>query len=329
MKVSIITPVFNSEAFLDKYFHSLLNQTHSNLEIICVDDGSTDGSLSKLYEYRKKYPGLIKVLRQDHEGVSQARNKALDEMSGDCYCFLDSDDWLSDNAIGLAVQQLQKEDIDASLFTLNYIYPQSPDKNYTLPKKYDQLFSSSKMFSDTLDWSVSATGVYKSEFRELSYASSAKATSFDDEFQTRRMVLKMKNFKINDGVYFYRQNESSVTNELSIASLGKFKLQYKTKGLLQKRGIYEEHALKFERQSLMIFGSFFKRFYLKKHELTKNESSFIEKSIHSYKHFINRKVLFQNIKQLNNQERTMYLFLFLPFAVQKMIMKWASAKQKL
>ncbi|MBD0403561.1 glycosyltransferase family 2 protein [Flammeovirga sp. EKP202] len=321
MKVSIITAVFNSEAFLDDYFKSLLNQSHKDLEIICVDDGSTDNSISKLYEYRKKYPDLIKVIRQKHEGVSQARNKALDVMSGDYYCFLDSDDWLSENALELALQQFQKEDIDASLFTLNYIYPQSPEKNYILPKKYDQLFSSNEMFSDTLDWSISAFGVYKSEFKEFSYYSSPQAISYDDEFQTRRMILKMRNFKINNGVYFYRQRDNSVSNEMSLESLGKFKLQYKTKGLLQKRGLYEEHALKFERQSLHIFVGFIRNFFLKKKELSKNESSFIEKSIHSYKHFINKKVLFQNINELDAKEVLMFLFLFLPFVFQKLIMK--------
>ncbi|NME68420.1 glycosyltransferase family 2 protein [Flammeovirga aprica] len=327
MKVSIITPVFNSEAFLDDYFHSLLHQSYKDIEIICVDDGSTDKSVAKLYEYRKEYPKIIKVIRQEHEGVSQARNKGLDAMSGDYYCFLDSDDWLSENAIELAVQQLNREDIDASLFTLNYIYPQSPDKNFRLPKKYNQLFSASEMFSNTLDWSVSATGVYKSEFKEFSYALSPIATSYDDEFLTRRMVLKMKNFKINNGIYFYRQNESSVTNSLSMSSLGQFKLQYKTKGLLQKRGIYEEHAFKFEKQSLLIFGSFFRRFYLKRKELSENESKFIEKSIHSYKHFINKKILIQHLNLLNNKERLILAFLFLPFAIQKPIMKWSVMKK--
>ncbi len=90
-KVSVIVPVYNSEKYLDACLTSLLQQTMTNIEIICVDDGSTDQS----YEILKKYANAdtrVKVYRQENQGVAKARNTALCHAAGDWIAFCDSDD---------------------------------------------------------------------------------------------------------------------------------------------------------------------------------------------------------------------------------------------
>lgn len=92
-KISVIVPVYNVKPYLQRCIDSILNQTYTNLEIICVDDGSTDGSGEILDDYAALDP-RVKVIHQKNTGASGARNAALDAVTGDWVTFVDSDDWL-------------------------------------------------------------------------------------------------------------------------------------------------------------------------------------------------------------------------------------------
>lgn len=91
VKVSVIIPVYNTEKYLDECLDSVQNQTLSGLEIICVNDGSKDGS-PKILENHAKYDKRIKIVNQENGGVSSARNNGLKNATGDYVMFLDSDD---------------------------------------------------------------------------------------------------------------------------------------------------------------------------------------------------------------------------------------------
>lgn len=91
-KVSIIVPVYKVESYLERCVRSLRMQTHTNLEILLVDDGSPDRSGAVCDELAAQDARIV-VLHQENQGVSAARNRALDAMSGDWVCFCDGDDW--------------------------------------------------------------------------------------------------------------------------------------------------------------------------------------------------------------------------------------------
>ena len=91
-KISVIIPVFNVEKYLYKCLESVIHQTYKNLEIICVNDGSTDNSLNILEEFAQK-DARIKIITQKNGGLSNARNTGIDNATGDYIMFLDSDDW--------------------------------------------------------------------------------------------------------------------------------------------------------------------------------------------------------------------------------------------
>lgn len=97
-KVTIIVPVYNVGKYLRKCFESLINQTYKNLEIIVVDDGSTDNSVKICDEFANR-DNRITVIRQKNSGISIARNVGLDKMTGSYVTFVDSDDYLEINAI--------------------------------------------------------------------------------------------------------------------------------------------------------------------------------------------------------------------------------------
>ncbi len=95
-KVSIIVPVYNIEKYLAKCLDSLINQTLEDIEIICVNDGSTDNSAEILNEYAQK-DCRIKIINQDNAGLSAARNTGINAANGEYIGYVDSDDWIDLN----------------------------------------------------------------------------------------------------------------------------------------------------------------------------------------------------------------------------------------
>lgn len=109
--VSIIVPVYNAEQSLPRCLDSICAQTYQNLEIILVDDGSTDDSLTvcRKFAYRD---ARIHVLSQPNSGVSAARNNAIETATGKYIQFVDSDDWIDENMTFLLVQRAEREQAD-------------------------------------------------------------------------------------------------------------------------------------------------------------------------------------------------------------------------
>lgn len=91
--ISVIIPIYNVEKYLDKCIETVINQTYSNLEIILVDDGSTDLSGKKCDEWKKKDKRII-VVHKENGGLSSARNAGIDIATGKYISFIDSDDFV-------------------------------------------------------------------------------------------------------------------------------------------------------------------------------------------------------------------------------------------
>lgn len=98
IKVSIIMPVYNDGNYINKSLNSIINQSLKEIEIICVDDGSTDNSLEILKEYRKKDKRIV-IVKQENSGAAVARNKALNMAKGEFIAFIDADDYYPDEAV--------------------------------------------------------------------------------------------------------------------------------------------------------------------------------------------------------------------------------------
>ena len=105
--ISIIVPIYNVASYLPQCLDSLVNQTYRDIEIICVNDGSTDGSLAILLEYAQK-DERIKIISRENKGISCSRNEALNITQGEWTMFVDSDDWIDlstcESALNLALQ---------------------------------------------------------------------------------------------------------------------------------------------------------------------------------------------------------------------------------
>lgn len=113
--ISIVVPVYNVQPYLRECLDSVLAQTVPHLEIVCVDDGSTDGSAAILDEYAKK-DDRIRVIRQPNGGLSAARNAGMDAATGTYLYFLDSDDALASNAMERLMSLAETNNLDQILF---------------------------------------------------------------------------------------------------------------------------------------------------------------------------------------------------------------------
>ena len=133
--ISIIIPVYNVEKYLADCLDSLVNQTMSDIEIICVNDGSKDNSLAILEDYAKREKRIV-LLNQPNSGVSVARNNALKQVRGEYYMFVDSDDWIDANACEVAYNCAIKENADCLMFSYVKEFGSHSIVNHLFEKKY-------------------------------------------------------------------------------------------------------------------------------------------------------------------------------------------------
>lgn len=158
MKVSVIIPVYNSEKYLKQCLDSVVNQTLKNIEIIVVNDGSTDNSLQIIQEYVNKYSN-VKLINKQNEGCYKARNIGLEVADGEYIAFLDSDDYIESNMyekLYLKAKQTNADIVSADYYILN-------DKKLKtvklssmiklLEKTNNTLIGAEKLILDAIHWS--------------------------------------------------------------------------------------------------------------------------------------------------------------------------------
>ena len=150
VKISIIIPVYNVEKYLHECLDSIINQTFKDLEIICVDDGSTDKSSEILEEYEQKDKRFT-VISQPNKGVSAARNRGMQQAKGKYIMFVDSDDWLAHNACEQAYKAATGNDCDMLLFSHNKFTDQTCTSDGRLQDLYIELEGKSTTFNQSAE----------------------------------------------------------------------------------------------------------------------------------------------------------------------------------
>ena len=114
-KISVIFPIYNVEKYLKKSIESVRNQTYENLEIILVDDGSTDNS-GKICDKIAKSDERVKVIHKQNGGLATARNTGYQESTGTYLMYIDSDDIVKKDVVKNCVEAIEKEDSDVVIF---------------------------------------------------------------------------------------------------------------------------------------------------------------------------------------------------------------------
>ena len=229
--VSVIIPVFNVCLYLREALDSVINQTYKNLEIIIVDDGSSDGSEYICDEYAKS-DDRIKVIHQNNQGLSAARNTGLELFSGDCVAFLDSDDAYSNRYIESMVNAmlLEKADLvvcqykmlktdDSLLINDSDICNANTNRENICRKEALRALAENRIF--TAGWNK----LYKRKSWEHNRFHEGHV--YEDAELAFRIIDTCKTVCIIDEVlYFYRIRGGSIRSNLSNSSINDLLLAY-------------------------------------------------------------------------------------------------------
>jgi len=215
VKISIIVPVYNLEKYLSRCINSLLNQTIKEIEIICINDGSTDNSLNILENFASN-DDRIKVINQTNSGQSVARNNGIEKASGEYICFIDGDDWIDLDfceKLYYAAQTTNSEIAVGGMIRLHRFR-----KKYHL--KFDKelvITDNNEKFSvlDIPDKSYSCGRLYKREFLINSGLRFEPNRAFEDAIFTPQIMIKANQIVVVPNVYYYywRRVFSTVTNK--------------------------------------------------------------------------------------------------------------------
>ena len=219
-KITVIVPVYNVENYLRKCLDSIIAQTYKNIEIIVVNDGSTDASGQICQEYTQ-IDNRIVYIEKENGGLSEARNVGLDKMTGSYVTFIDSDDWAELDYVEILYKKIIEYQADISVgnyYSYNedeetyyfHIYGDSYyEKVYDNISIFENLYESQEMKSFAL---ISAWGkLYKAKL--FDYLRFEKGKLGEDGYFNQKMYLSVnKVVYLNKGLYAYRQRSGSITN---------------------------------------------------------------------------------------------------------------------
>lgn len=228
--VSIVVPVYNADKYINRCIKSIINQTYKNIELILVNDGSSDNSLKICKEYEKNYKN-IHVIDSINQGVSHARNLGIKYCHGDYLLFVDSDDYLDEKTIEKSVSSINYNNSDVVVFGWN-IFNDHDDKilRKVLPLKkelFGQDFEMCSIIKTILTNYADFGGGYpwnklwnlKVIKDEIPLFSSDLFFFEDLEWTIRMLKLVKKISFINEPLYYYNYRVNSVTRKNGIDNL--------------------------------------------------------------------------------------------------------------
>lgn len=208
--ISVIVPVYNVEKYLDKCLDSLVNQTYKNLEIILVNDGSTDNSSIICNNWSIK-DNRIKVIDKANGGLSDARNVGIDNSNGEYIVFVDSDDWIDINFISSLYVQIDKYEADIAASTIVKSYD---DHEETQPINDEKRVFTSEEAMDTLLSGRDFCAVAWNKLYKRNIIGSIRfpvGKIHEDEFFTYKVIANAKKLiLVPEAIYYYRQRTGSI-----------------------------------------------------------------------------------------------------------------------
>lgn len=206
--ISVIVPVYNAAPYLRECLDSIVAQTVGDIEVICVDDGSTDSSGAICREYAERYPEYFRYIYKENEGQAVARNTGLDAATGSYIAFCDADDTYAPAAMEILLGQMSGCDIACAGFVQRMDKPASwPSKaifeSVSAEKAIGHLLYQKPGFSPTM-----CAKLYRRELFE--HERFTPGLYYEDLEITPRLYAQCHKIAVSDcTLYFYRQNPTS------------------------------------------------------------------------------------------------------------------------
>ena len=299
-KVSVIIPVYNVEDYLSQCLNSVINQTLKEIEIICINDCSTDNSLNILREFALKDTRIKIIDLKQNKGVSTARNVGLDLAKGEYIYLIDSDDWLDDNYLETMVKKI--EEVNSNILINANFVNEYTDKQKKLYSKFDFLKNNFEIFNSKIVQRffppVIWTRLYKRAYIEQYRFRfpQVKCGAEDIYFAYACDLMQEQSYIFKGPYHHYFQHSSSAMHkkERGYYYFESFKLLY---NFLTKQNVNLDNIKLFFVESLIIDTK--QKFNFIKNYLLETEQVFI-KNINIYNR--QEQFLFKILKESNDFE---------------------------
>ncbi|MFR9020206.1 MAG: glycosyltransferase family 2 protein [Fusobacterium sp.] len=245
--LTIIIAAYNVEKYIEKCLTSLVNQTYKNLEILVVNDGSTDNTKKLIEKYEKEYENL-KLLNKENGGLSSARNLGLQNTKTKYVTFVDGDDYLELNTYEVIMKKIEEEKADLGIFNFKKVYSQKIINSKLDKKIYNKnflkyLFSKSAEV-DIVDWNK----IFKTDIILKNQIYFENRAYFEDTGFIFRYLYFVKKVSLAElPLYNYIQRENSITKKFNPIIIDSCENTYKIiKEFYQKNNEYEKYKNEIE-----------------------------------------------------------------------------------
>lgn len=261
--LSIIIPVYNVQDYLEDCLKSIISSDLSQVEVLVINDGSTDSSLKIIKKYSERYSNII-CYDKENSGVSATRNFGLKKSRGKWIWFIDSDDLIKTNILAGLVQFLINTDLDVFLFQLTMFQKKVTNRyqNDTLEKEKISRYDAMKTLINPKYASFSCNKIFKKSL--FSNTSFLPTRDFTEDMA---IVYKLYNkanifFMTSSSLYFYRQRKGSLIHTISVKNLGaSAHSHYEMEDFFEHE--YPDLAHKFHQETIASIVSYFHRLNLR------------------------------------------------------------------
>lgn len=219
--VSIIIPVYNVEKYIEQCINSIIRQNYNNIEIIIINDGSTDNSKNIIEKYINIDERII-YREQSNKGVSVARNEALKISTGDYILFVDPDDYLSDKTIEKFVKEMNKSNADIIIGAYTKVFDDGIKGNdciYTFNMDENSIYSGNEVCQMMLEAKVDGflwNKMFRRELLAKYNFTFEENRCIEDWYPVFNHISNINKVKfINDSIYNYRQRSGSSVNKVN------------------------------------------------------------------------------------------------------------------
>lgn len=210
--LSVIIPVYNTDKYLDECVESIIGQNYQDIEIIMVDDGSTDGSGEKCDYYSRKYTNIT-VVHKKHEGVSAARNSGVKEARGRYITFVDSDDYINKNTYNMVMKYVIEYDLDLAAYGF---YTDKPIDNVNIYENVKQKDAIKMCITDDINNMMCASvcnKIFNLKRLKRSLYFDESLTVGEDMCVTIECIMESDRMgQIRRGLYHYRKRNTNSSN---------------------------------------------------------------------------------------------------------------------
>lgn len=293
--ITVVVTTYNREKYIAECLDSIVNQTYNDIEILCVDDQSTDKTYDILQQYASKDSRIRLFRNHKNSGVQVSRNLAISEAKGTFITFVDDDDWISTDCMERCMREFS-ENPEVDCITLGE-QRVNPDGTMYAPegRKSFNKISGEEAFLLSMPWQISGCYVCTTSLqRRFPFDNSCR--NFGDENTGRLLLLHSRCVMQSQGIYYYRMLEDSVSHKLNMGQFTRLTAQRSLAHELQQEGIKKELLSAYEKFSWLNVIHAYMYYFQNRKQLSTTQKAEALQIIRATRQDINFSLVSQSLK---------------------------------